>query len=105
MSAYTVTKNDGKTLVTTVINANDAADIGGNPITLKIPDGFSVDRASQIYGPSNEAKNATQVVPANPLPDSVPFSGPAPTASPADDNDLRIDLAASSATVFIMRKD
>ncbi|MCT2184117.1 hypothetical protein M3G00_14355 [Brevibacterium casei] len=105
MSAYTVTKNDGQSLVTTVINANDAADIGGNPVTLEIPDGFSVDRASQIYGPSNEAKNATQVIPANPLPDTVPYSGPATTASPADDNDLRIDLAASSATVFIMSKD
>ncbi|WP_236586911.1 hypothetical protein [Brevibacterium casei] len=104
MSAYTVTKNDGATLVTTVINANDAADSGGNPVTLEIPDGFSVDRASQIYGPSNEAKNATEVIPANPLPDSVPYSGPAPTASSADDNDLRIDLAASSATVFIMSK-
>lgn len=105
MSAYTVTKNDGQSLVTTIINANDAADIGGNPVTLEIPDGFSVDRTSQIYGPSNEAKNATEVIPANPLPDSVPYSGPAPTASPTDDNDLRIDLAASSATVFIMSKD
>lgn len=106
MSAYTVTKNDGTTLVTTIINANDAAASGGNPVTLEIPEGFSVDKATQIYGPSNDAKNATQVIPANPLPDSVPYSGPAPTASEAaDDNDLRIDLAGSSATVFIMSKD
>ncbi|GAA0037303.1 hypothetical protein [Brevibacterium metallidurans] len=105
MSAYTVTKNDGTTLVTTIINANDAAASGGNPVTLEIPEGFSVDKASQVYGPSNDAKNATQVIPANPLPDSVPYSGPAPTASEAaDDNDLRIDLAGSSATVFIMSK-
>ncbi|GAA3850256.1 MULTISPECIES: hypothetical protein [Brevibacterium] len=106
MSAYTVTKNDGTTLVTTIINANDAAASGGNPVTLEIPEGFSVDKATQIYGPSNDAKNATQVIPANPLPESVPYSGPAPTASEAaDDNDLRIDLAGSSATVFIMSKN
>ncbi|WP_231488323.1 hypothetical protein [Brevibacterium sp. VCM10] len=127
MSAYTVVKNDGRTLVTTVINANDAAKVGGNPVTLAMPSGFSVDSASQVYGKSNDAKSATQVVPANPLPDSVPFSGDgasgdsslagasassSPDASGAsaaaggmgDDGKLRIDLAGSSVTVFIMRK-
>lgn len=58
MSAYTVVKDDGKTLVTTIINANDAAEFGGNPVTLSMPDGFSVDEASQVYGPSNDAKSA-----------------------------------------------
>ena len=114
MSAYTVSKDDGRTLVTTIINANDAASISANPVTLEIPDGYSVDKASQIYGPSNDAKNATSVIPSSPLPDDVPFSGPTPTTDASDgtaeagegpDNDLRIDLAASSATVFIMTKD
>ena len=109
MSAYTVVKDEGKTLVTTIINANDAAEVGGNPVTLSMPDGFSVDEASQVYGPSNDAKSATQVIPANPLPDTVPYSGPTetPTASAtadADDNELNIDIAGSSVTVFVMRK-
>lgn len=114
MSAYTVSKDDGRTLVTTIINANDAAAISANPVTLEVPDGYSVDKASQIYGPSNDAKSATSVIPSSPLPDDVPYSGLTPTTDPSDgtaeageglDNDLRIDLAASSATVFIMTKD
>ncbi|WCE40640.1 hypothetical protein PGC08_02790 [Brevibacterium sp. BDJS002] len=111
MSAYTVSKDNGKTLVTTIINANDAAEVGGNPVTLKMPSGFSVDKASQAYGPSNDAKSATKVIPANPLPDSIPYSGPKKTdsasasASPgANDDELNIDIAGSSVTVFIMRK-
>ena len=107
MSAYTVIKNEGETLVTTVINANAAKKSGGNPVNLQMPDGFSVDRASQVYGPSNEAKSATQVIPANPLPDTIPYSGPTQSASAdaeAGENVLNIDLAASSATVFIMTK-
>ncbi len=125
MSAYTVVKNDGRTLVTTVINANDAADVGGNPVTLSMPSGFAVDSASQVYGESNEVKSATQVVPANPLPDDVPFSGDgasgsesagasagsSSSASPSDgvggvaeDGTLRMDLAGSSVTVFVMSK-
>jgi len=131
MSAYTVVKNDGRTLVTTVINANDAGRVGGNPVTLSMPEGFSVDSASQVYGASNDVKSATQVVPANPLPADVPFSGDEPTDSagvgpssgasagasssagsgsslaPSDgagDGKLRIDLAGSSVTVFVMRK-
>lgn len=107
MSVYTVVKNNGNTLVTTVVNANDAAKSGGNPTTLKMPDGFSVDGATQIYGPSNEAKSATKVIPYNPLPDTLPYSGPTKSAS-ADsgtrDKELNIDLAGSSVTVFIMRK-
>ena len=75
MSAYTVSKDGGRTLVTTVINANDAASVGGNPVTLSMPSGFGVSSASQVYGASNDVKSATQVVPANPLPDEVPFSG------------------------------
>lgn len=111
MSAYTVTKDDGKTLVTTIVNANDAAEVGGNPVSLNMPKGFSVDEASQVYGPSNDAKSATQVIPTSPLPDKIPYSGPKPTgsasasASPgADDSGLNIDIAGSSVTVFIMRK-
>ena len=122
MSAYTVVKNDGRTLVTTVINANDAASVGGNPVTLAMPSGFTVSSASQVYGSSNDAKSATQVVPANPLPASVPFSGdgagasggassPGGASSSAasnggvgDDGKLRIDLAGSSVTVFVMSK-
>ncbi|MCD1287588.1 hypothetical protein CV023_17430 [Brevibacterium sp. CCUG 69071] len=111
MSAYTVSKDEGKTLVTTVINANDAAKVGGNPVTLSMPEGFSVDKASQVYGASNDAKNGTQVIPANPLPDTVPYSESESTksasasASPEmDENELNIDLAGSSVTVFIMRK-
>lgn len=111
MSAYTVTKNKGETLVTTIINANDAAKVGGNPVTLKMPDGFSVEKASQVYGPSNAATNATEAIPSNPLPDTVPYSGPKPTgsasasASPkAEGNELNIDIAGSSVTVFIMKK-
>jgi hypothetical protein len=132
MSAYTVSKDDGRTLVTTVINANDAASVGGNPVTLEMPSGFSVDRATQVYGASNTVKNATEVVPANPLPADVPFSGggaggagsgasagasasdggspsggasssPAPSGG-VKDGKLRIDLAGSSATVFVMSK-
>lgn len=104
MSAYTVVKDDGKTLVTTIINAN-AAESGGNPLTLTMPKGFSVDEASQVYGPSNDANNATQVIPSNPLPDEVPYSGPKKTASAdADESVLNIDLVASSATVFVLRK-
>lgn len=123
MSAYTVVKNDGKTLVTTVINANDAASVGGNPVTLSMPSGFTVDEATQVYGASNDVKSATQVVPANPLPDSVPFSGgessgvasgssspdasgsPAAQRGGAGEGNLRIDLAGSSVTVFIMTKE
>lgn len=105
MSAYTVSKDEGKTLVTTIINANDAAEVGGNPVSLKMPKGFSVAKASQVYGPSNEAKSATQVIPTNPLPDKIPYSGAKKTAdSEADENVLNIDLVASSATVFVMRK-
>lgn len=109
MSAYTVTKNEGETLVTTVINANDAAKSGGNPVSLQMPKGFSVERASQIHGPSNDAKNATSVIPSNPLPDTIPYSGPkktatASTAMGTGDSELNIDLAASSVTVFIMTK-
>lgn len=111
MSAYTVTKNKGKTLVTTIINANDAAKTGGNPATLKMPDGFSVEKASQAYGSSNEAKNATSVIPFNPLPDKIPYSGPKKSGSPSasaspdvENNELNIDIAGSSVTVFIMRK-
>ena len=124
MSAYTVVKNDGRTLVTTVINANDAASVGGNSVTMAMPSGFSVSSASQVYGESNDVKNATQVVPTNPLPDEVPFSGdgasgtesasasssPGASGSPqveggmGDDGKLRIDLAGSSVTVFVMKK-
>lgn len=109
MSAYTVRKNEGETLVTTVINANDAAKSGGNPVSFQMPKGFSVERASQIYGPSNEAKNATSVIPANRLPDDIPYSGATKTASgsaSADtgDSELNIDLATSSVTVFIMTR-
>jgi hypothetical protein len=128
MTAYTVVKDDGKTLVTTVINANDADSVGGNPATLAVPSGFEVDSASQVYGASNDVKSATQVVPANPLPTDVPFSGDGGSesesagasdsasasarssslASPSDgtgDGTLRIDLAASSVTVFVMSKE
>lgn len=112
MSAYTVSKDEGKALVTTVINANDAAEVGGNPVTLNMPEGFFVDEASQVYGQSNDAKSATQVIPANPLPDDVPYSGetaatstPASPSPEADDNELKIDIAGSSATVFILRKN
>src|SRR5699024_5143821 len=119
MSAYTVVKNDGRNLVTTVINANDAAKDGCNPVTLSMPSGFAVDSASQVYGASNDVKSATQVVPANPLPADVPFSGAVPTGSAsssagassspassdgAGEGELRIDLAGSSVTVFIMSK-
>nr|WP_232488618.1 hypothetical protein [Brevibacterium antiquum] len=112
MSAYTVTKDGGNTLVTTIINANDAAESGGNPVTLDLPDGFTVDGASQVYGPSNEAKNATSVIPFNPLPDKIRYSSPSksgnatPSASSNPDNsELKIDIAASSVTVFIMRNN
>ncbi|MCU4298314.1 hypothetical protein D3I60_14745 [Brevibacterium permense] len=113
MSAYTVVKNNGRTLVTTVINANDAASVGGNPVTLSMPLGFSVSSALQVYGESNDVKSATQVVPANPLPADVPFTGEAAvdstgaspsTSDEAEDGKLRIDLAGSSVTVFMMRK-
>ncbi|WP_228281630.1 hypothetical protein [Brevibacterium pigmentatum] len=124
MSAYTVVKSDGRTLVTTVINANDAAKVGGNPVTLAMPSGFNVSSASQVYGASNDVKSATQVVPANPLPADVPFSGDGaagasasasagagatsssatPNGGMGDDGKLRIDLAGSSVTVFVMRK-
>lgn len=111
MSAYTVSKDNGKTLVTTIINANDADEVGGNPVSLNMPKGFSVDKASQVYGPSNDAKSATQVIPSNPLPDTIPYSGPKKTgsasasASPgAEDSELNIDIVGSSVTVFIMRK-
>lgn len=111
MSVYTVSKDSGTTLVTTVINANDAAESGGNPVTLDMPKGFSVEGATQVYGPSNEAKSATSVIPYNPLPKKVPYSGPTATsstgassASDADDSELKMDIAASSVTVFIMKK-
>lgn len=112
MSAYTVSKDDGATLVTTIINANDAKKVGGNPLTLDMPKGFSVEKASQVYGPSNEAKSATKVIPSNPLSDEVPCSGPKTAGSASDsashdtgDNELNIDIAGSSVTVFIMRKE
>ncbi|MDN6529829.1 MAG: hypothetical protein L0K67_12260, partial [Brevibacterium sp.] len=69
------------------------------------------------YGASNDVKSATQVVPANPMPTDVPFSGKEPagassagsstSAAPNDgagDGKLRIDLAGSSVTVFVMTK-
>lgn len=111
MSVYTVSKDSGKTLVTTVINANDAAKSGGNPVTLDMPEGFSVEGATQAYGPSNEAKSATSVIPYGPLPKKVPYSGPTPTnstsgssTSGAADNEINMDIASSSVTVFIMKK-
>ncbi|WP_309131153.1 hypothetical protein [Brevibacterium sp.] len=105
MSAYTVSKDDGNTLVTTVVNANDAKTSGGNPVTLIAPQGYTVAEAAQVHAPSNEAKNATAVHPSTPLPKSVPYSGP---ARPSDDpkaTEFDIDLAASSATVLIFRKE
>src|SRR5699024_5740581 len=127
MSAYSVSKDEGRTLVTTVINANDAASVGGNPVTLSMPEGFAVDSASQVYGESNDVKSATPVVTANPLPAEVPVSGEgAATSSPSagasagsnsstasssaatgggvGDGQLKIDLAGSSVTVFVMSK-
>ncbi|WP_240372407.1 hypothetical protein [Brevibacterium zhoupengii] len=105
MSAYTVSKDGGRTLVTTVVNANDAAKVVGNPLALRLPNGYSVNEASQVYGPSNDAKDASKTIPSNPLPKELPFSvqTSSPSAS-AGARELNIDLAASSATVFIMRK-
>ena len=107
MSFYAVSSSDGTTLVTTIINANDADDTDGNPLSLTKPKGFSVDRASQVCGPSNDTKAATQVLPTNPLPDKAPYSGEKRTATAdadSEQNVLNIELAASSVTVFVMRK-
>ncbi|WP_219922095.1 hypothetical protein [Brevibacterium oceani] len=107
ISAYTVSKDDGKTVVTTLINANDAAEVGGNPVTLSMPKGFSVDEATQVYGASNDAQSATTVIPANPLPEEIPYSGKQASASSeatAASSELNIDIAGSSVTVLIMRK-
>jgi hypothetical protein len=85
----------------------DVADTGGNPLTLTMPYGFSVDRASQVYWPSSGAKAVTEVIPANPLPDKVPWGGDKMTrtaTADAEEHVLHIDLAASSATVFVMRR-
>lgn len=105
MTAYTVSKDNGTTLVTTVINANDAKDSGGNPVSLTAPAGYTVSEAAQIRAPSNDARNATSVHPSTPLPDSVPYSGPARASDDPNLTELDIDLAASSATVFIWRKE
>lgn len=108
MSAYIVVKDEGKTLLATVINANDAAEVGGNPMTLTKPKSFSVAKASQVYGPSNDAKSATQVIPAHPLPDDISCNWPKYSVSAdaeEDENELNIDLAGSSATVFILTKN
>lgn len=107
MSAYTVVKDDGDTVVTTVVNANDASDAARNPTTLTIPDGFSIDEVSQIQGPSNGAKRATRVIPANPLPKKVPYKGEMKEVgvdADSKDSELNMDLAGSSATVFIMSR-
>src|SRR5699024_8248313 len=126
-----VSKDEGRTLVTTVLNANDAASVGGNPVTLSMPEGFAVDSASQADGASNDGKSATQGVPATPLPAEVPCSGaggaaaaaggPAAAAessgetagasslsSPSEgagDGELRIELGGSSVTVFVMSEE
>ncbi|RBP62942.1 hypothetical protein DFO66_11246 [Brevibacterium sanguinis] len=105
ISAYTVSKDEGNTLVTTIVNANDAKSSGGNPVTLTAPQGYRVAEAAQVHAPSNEAKNATAVHPSTPLPETVPYSGP---ARPSDDpkmTEFDIDLSASSATVLILRKE
>ena len=57
-------------------------------------------------------KSRIRVVPASPLPHAVPFSGEQPTDSAsasaasteAGEGKLRIDLAGSSVTVFVMSK-
>jgi hypothetical protein len=93
-----------------------------------MPSGFTVDSAAQVFGASNDVKSATRVVPSNPLPVDVPFSGeesrgssggasessgsspsgasssPQATRGAGDDGKLRIDLAGSSVTVFVMTK-
>lgn len=105
MIAYTTLKDESTTLVTMIINANDAGEVGSNSVSLKMSKGFAVAKASQVYGPSNNAKSATQVIAANPLPDKVPYSGPKKTGdTDADENVLNTNLVASSATVFIMTK-
>ncbi len=105
MSAYTVSKNDGNTLVTTIVNANDAKTSGGNPVTLTAPPGYRVAEAAQIHAPSNEAKSVTAVHPSTPLSKSVPYSGPARPSDDPKTTEFDIDLAASSATVLILRKE
>lgn len=69
MSAYSVVKNDGRTLVTMVINAYDAASVGGNPVTLSMP------------------------------------SGSASASTSSNENELEMDIAGSSVTVFVMKKE
>ncbi len=87
MSAYTVVKNDGCTLVTTVINANDAAKVGCNPVTLSMPEGcFTVGEARHVFAASNDVRSATQLLLANPLPENVPSSGEERTASSSSAN-------------------
>lgn len=75
-----------------------------------MPKGFSTDTASWVYAPFNDAKNQTTVIPANPLPKMVPYSGPkktdsvsSPTTDSAD-NTVNIEVVTSSVTVSVMRK-
>lgn len=127
MRAYTTV--DGSRLVTVIINNNDAAKTGGNPVTLTAPRGFVPVTAGQLAGVANDTTTPARVVPQRELPDKLPYSGPGvagggasqtPTVAPtgagedadlgedaandATANVLRLDVAASSITTIVWKK-
>lgn len=82
-------------LAVTVVNTNDMANVGGNRVTVEVPDGYVADQAAQIYAPSNAAVSETGYR------ELAPFaeSGSGVVSSKA--GELVIDLAASSATMIV----
>ena len=121
MRAYTTTKGD--TTVTVIINNNDASKNGGNPVTIKMPEGYVPVSAGQLAGKENNTQDRARHTPQRKLPKELPYSGSdnddasesgapesaTPGASEAptvevNGNTLRFDVAASSITTVIWKK-
>ena len=118
MRAYTTTKDD--TTVTVIINNNDASKTGGNPVTMKMPKGYTPISAGQLAGNENNTQARARHTPQRKLPTALPYSGPdndkpAPSNQPSavdatptaevNGNTLHFDVAASSITTVIWKKE
>lgn len=77
---------EGDSLVTVIINDNDASSTGGNPVTLKVPAGFTPVSASQLAGQSNTTTTPGTFLPQLPLPAGLPFTSPTPTGAGSTDS-------------------
>lgn len=84
-----------ESLAVTVVNTNDMALVGGNQVTIEVPDGYSAAQAAQIHAPSNAAISETGYR------ELAPFAETGSGVVSSEDGKLVIDLAASSATTIV----